>query len=220
MLHTKIMYCIHKSMRGAELLRHLPHRNVGRAEIILHPRMGGHCVVPRNGPAYLGAKVVENGPAWRVLDDELEQLHRRIGQASSGFDEEDSEVIRVRGEIPEDGPIPSYLACGPDLLDPGDASSWEDRVAVGIERRSGKVGGRGGIADGHIDIPPVGGGDETAVGPGQSRVPGEGATGAKVGDRLPGADLEACVVAPGFVAEVGDAGVVGRGEYEGLLGED
>ncbi len=84
-------------------------------------------------------------------------------------------MIRVRGEIPEDGPIPSYLACDPDLLDPGYASSWEDRVAVGIEDRSGKVGGRGGIADGHIDIPPVGGGDETAVGPGQSRVPGEGA---------------------------------------------
>jgi hypothetical protein len=62
------MYCIHKSMRGAKLPRHLPHRNVGRAEIILHPRMGGHCVVPRNGPAYLGAKVIENGPAWRVLD--------------------------------------------------------------------------------------------------------------------------------------------------------
>jgi hypothetical protein len=63
--------------------------------------MGGHCVVPRNGPAYLGTIVVEDGPAWRVLDDELEQLHRRIGQASSGFDEEDSEVIRVRGEVPD-----------------------------------------------------------------------------------------------------------------------
>ena len=85
---------------------------------------------------------------------------------------------------------------------------------------SGKVGGRGGIADGHIDIPPVGGGDENAGGPDQSRVPGEGATGAKVGDRLPEADLEGSVVAPGFVADVGDAGVVGRGEYEGLLGED
>ena len=82
---------------------------------------------------------------------------------------------------------------------------------MGIEHRSGKVGGRGGIADGHIDIiSPVGGDDETAVGPGQSRVPGEGATGAKVGDRLSGADLEGSVVAPGFVAEVGDAGVVGR----------
>jgi len=215
------MYRIHKSMRGAELPRHLPHRNVGRAEIILHPRMGGHCVVPRNGPAYLGAKVVENGPAWRVLDDELEQLHRRIGKASSGFDdEEDSEVIRVRGEVPEDGPIPSLFSRGPDLLDPRDASSWEDRVAVGVEHRSGEVGGRGGIADCHIDVSPVGGGNETAVGPGRSRVPGEGATGAKVGDRLPGADLEGSVVASGFVAEIGDAVVVGRGEYEGLLGED
>ena len=79
------------------------------------------------------------------------------------------------------------------------------------------MGAGGGIADGHIiDVPPVGGGDETAVGPGQC----EGATGAKVGDRLPGVDLEGSVVASGFVAEVGDAGVVGRGKYEGLLGED
>ncbi len=162
------MYCIHKrSMRGAKLPRQLPHRNVGRAEIILHPRMGGHCVVPRNGPAYLGAKVVENEPAWRVLDDELDQLHRRVGQASDGFHEEDGKVIRV---IPEDGPIPSYLACGPDWLDPGDASSWEDRVAMGIKHRLGEVGRGGGVADGHVNVPPVGGGDETAVGPGQSGV--------------------------------------------------
>ncbi len=102
-------------------------------------------------------------------------IDRRIGQASSGFDEEDnSEVIRVRGEVHEDGPIPSLFARGPDLLDPRDASSWEDRVAVGVENRSGKVGRRGGIADCHIDVSPVGGGDETAVGPGQFRVPGEG----------------------------------------------
>jgi len=62
--------------------------------------------------------MANNGPTWRILDDELEQLHRRIGQAPSDFDEEDSEVIRVRGEVPEDGPIPSLLVRGPDLLDP------------------------------------------------------------------------------------------------------
>ena len=90
----------------------------------------------------------------------------------------------------------------------------------GVEHWSGEVGGRSGIADGHIDVSRVGGGYETAVGPGRSRVLGEGATGAKVGDRLPGVDLEGSVVASGFVAEVGDAGVVGLGEYEGLLGED
>jgi hypothetical protein len=130
-------------------------------------------------------------------------------------------VIRVHGEVPEDGPIPSLFSRDPDLLDPRDASSWEDRVAVRVEHRSGEVGGgRGGIADCHIDVSPVGGGDETAVGPGRSRVPGEGTTEAKVGDRLPGADLEGSVVASGFVAEVGDAGVVGRGKYEGLLGEE
>ncbi len=76
--------------------------------------MGGHCVVPRNGPAYQITIVVEDGPAWRVLDDELYQLHRRIGQASSGFHEKDGKVIRVRGEIPEDVPIPSLFSRGPD----------------------------------------------------------------------------------------------------------
>ena len=49
---------------------------------------------------------------------------------------------------------------------------------------------------------------------------GEGATGAKVGDRLPEADLEGGVVAMDFVTEVSDAGVVGRRKYGGLLGED
>jgi hypothetical protein len=101
--------------------------------------MGCHCVVPRDGPVYLGTKRVEDGPAWRVLDDELAQFHRRIGLASGGFHEEDGKVIRVRGEIPEDVSIPSYLVCGPDLLDPGDAYSWEDRVAVRGDRA--RVGG-------------------------------------------------------------------------------
>ncbi len=44
---------------------------------------------------YLGTIVVEDGPAWRVLDDELDQLHRRIGQATDGFHKEDGKVIRV-----------------------------------------------------------------------------------------------------------------------------
>jgi hypothetical protein len=158
--------------------------------------------------------MVKYGPAWRVLDDELEQLRRRIGQASSGFDEKDSEVIWVRGEVREDRPIPSLLVRGPDFLNPRDASSWEDRVTVGVKNRSGL------LTVISMNLPPVGGGDETAVGPGRSRVPGEGATGAKFRDRLPGADLEGSVLAPGFVAEVSDAGVVGRREYEELFGEN
>ena len=56
--------------------------------------MGGHCVVPRNDPAYLVTKVVEDGPALRVLNDELDQLHRRFGQASGGFHEEEHDGNR------------------------------------------------------------------------------------------------------------------------------
>jgi hypothetical protein len=99
---------------------------------------------------------------------------------------------RVRGDVSEDGSIlPSLLVRGPGLLDPRDASSWEDRVitTVGVEDRSGEVGGCGGIADSHIDVLPVGGVDETAVGSLWS-IQSSGATGAKVGDRLPGANLE------------------------------
>ena len=55
--------------------------------------------------------------------------------------------------------------------------------------------GGGRVADGHVGVPPIDGGDEAAVGSGRSGVPGEGATGAKVGgDRLPGADDLSIVV--------------------------
>ena len=71
--------------------------------------MTGHRVVACNDPTDLSTKMVKYGPAWRVLDNELEQLRRRIGQAaSSGFDEEDSEVIRVHGEVSE---ADTELAC-------------------------------------------------------------------------------------------------------------
>ena len=50
--------------------------------------MGGHRIVTRNGPAeLLTTKMVEDGPARRVFDDELKQLHRRIGKATGGIDE-------------------------------------------------------------------------------------------------------------------------------------
>ena len=80
---------MYKHMHGAELItRYLLHRDVGGSGIILHPRMGGHRIVTRNGPAeLLTTKMVEDGPARRVFDDELKQLHRRIGKATGGIDE-------------------------------------------------------------------------------------------------------------------------------------
>ena len=92
--------------------------------------MGGHRVVACYDPTDLSTKMVQYGPAWRVLD---EQLHRRIGKASSGFDEEDSEVIRVRGEVP----IPSLLVRGPHLLDPRDGC-WEEELPWGSRTGMGK----------------------------------------------------------------------------------
>ena len=95
-------------------------------------------------------------------------------------------MVRVRGEVPE----------SPDLLDPGGAGSWEERDAVGVEHRFGEVGGGGRIADGYVDVPRVGGGNEAAVSPGRPGVPSECATRAKLGDRLPGADPRRVVLWP------------------------
>ena len=93
---------------------------------------------------------------------------------------------------------------GPDLLNPGDDGLGTNRDAMGMKPRLGEVCGSGRIADGHVNVPPVGGGDETAVGPGRPGDSGEGATSAKLDDRLPGACLECSVVAEGFVAELVD----------------
>ena len=67
----------------------------GKSGEILHPRTGGHRVVPRNdGPADLSTKVTkDDGPARRILDEEeLEQLYRRIRK---GLNKEDGQVIRI-----------------------------------------------------------------------------------------------------------------------------
>ncbi len=113
-------------------------------------------------------------------------------------------MVRIRGEVPEDRPIPRLLVRGPDLLNPGDAGLGTNRDTMGMKHRLGEVCGSGRIADGHVNVPPVDGGDETAVGPGRSGDSGEGATCAKLGDRLPGAFLECSVVTEGFVAELLD----------------
>ena len=82
------------------------------------------------------------------------------------------------------------------------------------------VGGGSRIADGYVDVPPVGGGNRTTVSSGRPRVRSEeGTTGAKLGDRLPGSNLEGNVVTVGFFTEIGGAGGVGRGKDEGLLGK-
>ncbi len=48
---------------GAELTRNLPHRDVGGADVVLNPCMGGHRIVTCNGAADLTTKGVQNGAA-------------------------------------------------------------------------------------------------------------------------------------------------------------
>ena len=85
---------------------------------------------------------------------------------------------------------------------------------------AGKVGGGGGIAHGHVDVPSVGGGDEAGVGSGLSGVPGVGAASAELGDGLAGAGASGGDVVNGFVAKLGEAGGVVRGKDERLLRKD
>jgi hypothetical protein len=77
--------------------------------------MDGHRVrCSAKWPHRSETKIVKYGRAWRVLDNDLEQLHRRIGQASSGFDdEEDSDEVMIRPG-PRRGPrerADTELAC-------------------------------------------------------------------------------------------------------------
>ncbi len=62
-----------------ELTRNLPHRDVGGADVVLNPCMGGHRIVTCNGAADLTTKGVEYGAAWGVFDNEFNQVHGRIG---------------------------------------------------------------------------------------------------------------------------------------------
>ena len=91
---------------------------------------------------------------------------------------------------------------------------------MGVPDAAQGIGGGGGIAAGDIDVPPVGGGDEPAVGAGLSRIAGEGTASAEFLHGLPGGSPNGGVVSGGVVPERGEAGVVGGRKDKGLLGED
>jgi hypothetical protein len=183
--------------------------------------MGGHSVVTRNGPADLSTEKVQNGAARRVFDDELDQLHGVLREASGGFNEEDGQVLGVVHEVPENRPVVGALRVGADVVDLSVAGvGGRPETAARVESFGRIVGGSGGIADSHVDESPVGGGDEAGVRADPSGVAGMGAAGAELGDGLPGANVDGGVVAGGFVAEVGDASGVARGKNEGLMRKD
>ncbi len=76
---------------------------------------------------------------------------------------------------------------------------------MGVSDAAQGIGGGGGIAAGDIDVPPVGGGDEPAVGAGLSRIAGEGAASAEFLHGLPGGGPNGGVVSGGVVPERGEA---------------
>ena len=186
---------------------------------MLHPCKGGHRIVARNGSADLTTKGVENAAARGVFDDELDQGRGRLGKASGGFDEEDGKVLGVIHEVAEDGPVPGPLGRGPERKGPREPGDRE-RVAVGVPDAAQGIGRGGGIAAGDVDVLPVGGGDEPAVGAGLSRIAGEGPACAEVLHGLPGGGPKGGVVGGGFIPERWETGIVGGRENEGLLGKD
>ncbi len=58
---------------------------------------------------------------------------------------------------------------------------------MGVSDAAQGIGEGGAIAAGDVDVPPVGGGDEPAVGASLSRIAGEGVARAEVLHGLPGA---------------------------------
>ena len=71
-------------MHGAELTRNHSHRDERGAGVVLNPCMGGHRIVTCNGTAVLTTEGVQDGAAGGIFDDELDQVHEGIGEASGG----------------------------------------------------------------------------------------------------------------------------------------
>ena len=185
----------------------------GKSGEILHPRTGGHRVVPRNdGPADLSTKVTkDDGPARRILDEEeLEQLHRRIRQ---GLNKEDGQVIRICSDTAL--ACPRSVFAGPRTETPGLArmgmpwgSSTDWDKYVGAARLLTVMSKYRRLVE--------------LIKPQSARVAPEFRAKARLVRNSP-TDCRGPVwrvVLDGFVAELVNAGGVGRGKDERLFGED
>ena len=91
-------------MHGAELTRNHSHRDVREAGVVLNPCMGGHRIVTCNGTADLTTEGVQDSAAGGIFDDELDQVHGGVGEASGG-------LLR-RGKWPGAGGHPRGLHLG------------------------------------------------------------------------------------------------------------
>ena len=68
--------------------------------------MGGHRIVTCNETADLTTKGIQDGAAGGIFDDEPDQVHGGVGEASGGFDEGNGKVLWVIHEVAEDGAVP------------------------------------------------------------------------------------------------------------------
>jgi hypothetical protein len=102
-------------MHGAELTRSHSHRDVRGMGVVLNPCMGGHHFVTCNGTADLTTEGVQDGAAGGFFDDELDQVHGGIGEASGGFD---GQVLGVIHEVAEDKVVPGPFVRLAERKDP------------------------------------------------------------------------------------------------------
>ena len=62
---------------------------------------------------------VQDGAAGGIFDDELDQVHGGVGEASGGSDEENGQVLGVIHEVAEDGAVPGPFVRLAERKDPG-----------------------------------------------------------------------------------------------------
>ncbi len=89
--------------------QNLPTTTLRGAGVVLNPCMGGHRIVTCNGTADLTTEGVH----------ELDQVHGGVREASSGFDEENGQVLGVIHEVAEDGAVPGPFVRLAEREDPG-----------------------------------------------------------------------------------------------------
>ena len=78
----------------------------------MHPCLGSHRVISRNGASDLSNKIVEKHRVLGLCAGQLDQAESIAGEATSGFDDERNEAHENVDVVTQDRMVAVLLVCG------------------------------------------------------------------------------------------------------------
>ena len=187
----------------------------------MHPCLGSHRVIPRNGASDLGNKIVEKHRVLGLCAGQLDQAESIAGEATGGFDNERNEAHENVDVVTQDRMVAVLLVRGAhcDGCRRSRRSGEENTGCVGD--RLGAVGDGGRVGDRDVDVLAPGEVDDACISAGIASVPLDDAAVAVVLDVPPCARaLKVLVPSLGVCSQVSFAATVGGGEDKRLTRED